>query len=82
MDLFEMCWLHKTPRTLLVDMEGEGGEVSKMSLPRYMAKIPLAFGLLTTWDITEIGMADLILVRWGLALWFEWRILLKPTERT
>lgn len=43
-------------------------------LPRYMAKIPLAFGLLTTWDIREIGMADLILVRRGLALWFEWRI--------
>lgn len=73
-DSFEMCWLHKTVRTLLVDMEGEGGEVSKMSLPGYMAKIPLAFGLLTTWDIREIGMADLILVRRGLALWFEWCI--------
>lgn len=46
-------------------MEGEGGEVSRTSLPRYVAKIPLAFGYITIWDI---GMADLILVRLGLAL--------------
>lgn len=49
-------------------VEGEGGEVSRTSLPRYMAKIPLAFGYITIWDIGEIGMADLILVRLGLAL--------------
>lgn len=53
-----------------------------MPVPRYMAKIPFAFGLLTSCDIRESGLADLVLVRLGLALWFEWHIKLKAVERT
>ena len=55
----------------LGDMEGEGEEVSRMSLPRCMVKIPLTFGCLTTWDTRESRLADLVLVRLALVLWFE-----------
>lgn len=65
-----------------MDMEGEEGEVPRVSLPRYMAKILLAFGLLTTWDVRETGLADLVLVRLCLALWIEWSIKLNAVEGT
>lgn len=52
------------------------------SLSPDMWQILLAFRLLTTWDIRDSGLADLVLVRLGLALWFECSIKLNAVEKT